>query len=345
MNNKKLVPSSTRYFALLALLLGSASCLSQLHFPATSASSSSSSNQASDHEESEQVQAFVIAEPQSAASESDESTVSASSSSSSSGNADSISNSIGQVDSGSSSPSGLTSALPILINLALNNMAATMSHGPGGPTFRSSRDPCSGCGCKCGHGSQSVLCQLCAQRGYKSSPCPCAGSSGSSPVAPSAYMTPSASYYYPVYYDAITGLPVSSGSNRMYTGSYYRSPYYGGTGRSMSMAASYVVPTYATAATTVIPVSASAIASPGAAYSPYQTAATYLYPVSATPRSAYGGHMPYAAATQYVVPTYAAAPSSANSFARRSSWSSSPYTPLPLASQFIPVRYYSPYVY
>ena len=176
-------------------------------------SSTSGSSQIGDHEESEQLQAFVIADPSYSAS-SQSSVVSPVSSS----------NSVQDESSQGETETINPIAASLLLNLALNNMAATMSHGPGGQPFRSSRD--CGCGCKCGHGSSGSLCPHCTQRGWgRGSPCPCANKhinpsssySGEYQSSGDYYaqgsnrverMTPAPFYHYPVYYDAATGIPL-----------------------------------------------------------------------------------------------------------------------------------------
>jgi len=207
----------------LLLLLSLGVAFSEpVQFPSTSAgslekdASSSSTSSVGDHEESEQVQAFVIADP----------SQSASSSASTRG---------GDSEDGPDAETVNPLAASLLLNLALNNMAATMAYPPGGQPFRpSSKGSDCGCGCKCGHGSRGVLCSYCQERGWgRGSSCPCAKER--SLELRSSDMVSAGSNFYPIYYDPSSGV-VLPGQERA---SQFQNPW------TPIAAATYARPTYA----------------------------------------------------------------------------------------------------
>jgi len=264
----------------LLLLLSLGIAFSEpVQFPSTSSgslekdASSPSTSSVGDHEESEQVQAFVIADP----------SQSASSSASTRG---------GDSEDGPDPETVNPLAASLLLNLALNNMAATMAYPPGGQPFRPSKGSDCGCGCKCGHGSRGVLCSYCQERGWgRGSPCPCAKER--SLELRSSDMVSAGSYFYPIYYDPSSGV-VLPGQERA---SQFQNPW------TPIAAATYARPTYAyrpvpryyyspqyyyaAPPVTQQPSMAASYPVPAYAYPPVSYAAsTPVYAIAAAPRPA-----------------------------------------------------------
>ena len=207
-------------------------------------------------------------------------------------------------------------AASLLLNLALNNMAATMSHGSGGQPFRTSRD--CGCGCKCGHGRDGPLCPHCTQRGWsRGSPCPCANkhSSSNGEYQSGDYaqgsqrverMAVAPFYHYPVYYDAATGIPLPGQERnaQLYHPFGANSP--AAEKAAIIAAASNPMPTYVRP-TIAYRYSPRYVVTPQYYYpgpmSPASPAASYPIPTYAYPPSYYG-QQSYTAASSSV-PTFA----------------------------------------
>lgn len=223
------------------------------------------SDQLQDHEQSEQLQAFLVAEP----------------SPSTSGRSPCGHNHGSHQEPATSEQqeSGAIAVSPtaFLLQLIYNNLLATQRQDNQVPKYDNYPRPCR-CGCKCAHGArQQPPCATCQERpdGYK--PC-CQGRY--QPNYSMMESRPQPYFYYPVYYDAASGAPLQSAQSQ-YSPSYSYSPYvsspyasYGYQSSPYGYAAAQSYSPYAAASYASYPT----YSSPYAAYSaPYATYSPYTY--------------------------------------------------------------------